>query len=76
METGNFSLGYLGRFICSKWGLCLFQEVFMLHLSNLIFTELLAENDSLSAETMSKMQAFVEKTNYTTRLRSAVWPPF
>ena len=33
----------------------------MLHLSNLIFTELLAENDSLSAETMSKMQAFVEK---------------
>ena len=51
-----------------------FQGVFMLHLS--YFTELLAENGSLSAETMSKIQTFVEKTSDAAWLRSAVWPPF
>ena len=56
-----------GDYFYSKKSLCFIS---------VIFTELLAENGSLSVETMSKIQAFVEKTNYTTWFRSAVWPPF
>ena len=51
-----------------------FQGVFMLHLS--YFTELLAENGTLPAETLHRIQKLIEATSDSAWLKSAVWPPF
>ena len=51
-----------------------FNGIFMQHLA--YFTELLAENKVLSAENLTTIKNFIQKTSDAAWSRSAVWPPF
>ena len=51
-----------------------FNGIFMLHLG--YFIDILVKNKSMPADTLKKIEDFVQKTSDSAWTKSAVWPPF